>query len=87
MFSDALRLLDEGTIEYMIDDMKQEVDKLRKERDNLQQETDSLRQERYDLEKRLNAELAVKDAEFEKYKRENEELKAKIALLEPGSAR
>ena len=89
MFSEALRMLDEGTIEYMIDDMKRELDKLTQECDTVRQacdaamqERDDAMQERDDAMRKFEEALAAKNSEAEAHRKEIEELRTRLALLE-----
>lgn len=79
MFSEALRILDENTVKYMIEEMKQELEEAQEELGHVQEELDDVQEELDDVQKELadskkeladsKKELADKEKEIERLKK------------------
>ena len=77
MFSDALRKLDENTVNYMIDDMKQELEKVKNEMKEKKEQIKKAEEEIRKIEgEKQKAEQEKQKAEQEKQKAEQEKQKA-----------
>ena len=71
MFSEELRELDRNTVQYMIDDMKDEID--------AQKELLNQKDSELDAQRKM---LSQKDAALAEKEKENEELKHRLAELQ-----
>ena len=70
MWSEALRMLDENSLKYYVDELREQVKKAEEEKQKAEKEKDVLLQER-------NSALAEKDAEIEALKKQLAKLKEK----------
>ena len=68
MWSEALRMLDENSLKYYVDELREQVKKAEEEKQKAEKEKDVLLQER-------NSALAEKDAEIEALKKQIAKLK------------
>ena len=68
MWSEALRMLDENSLKYYVDELREQVKKAEEEKQKAEKEKDVLLQER-------NSALAEKDAEIEALKKQLAQLK------------
>ena len=68
MWSEALRMLDENSLKYYVDELREQVKKVEEEKQKAEKEKDVLLQER-------NSALAEKDAEIEALKKQLAKLK------------
>ena len=68
MWSEALRMLDENSLKYYVDELREQVKKAEEEKQKAEKEKDVLLQER-------NSALAEKDAEIEALKKQLAKLK------------
>ena len=92
MFSEELRELDRNTVQYMIDDMKDEIDAqkqdLKEQKDLLNQKDDTINAQKntIDVQKETITEqgelLSQKDGRIKAQNKEIEELKRQLAQLQ-----
>jgi len=68
MYSDALRIMDENTIKYMVDEMRAETDSMTAKMDEINAEMN-----------KMSAELSSRNAELKAQQEENAELRARLA--------
>jgi len=82
MFSEALRILDENTVKYMIEELEQELEekdlKLEEKSQELEEKSQELEEKSQKLEEK-NLELEEKDKKLEEKDKEIERLKAVLA--------
>lgn len=89
MYSDALRILDQGTVKYMIDELRAEITKMGAElskKDSVIFEKDSELSEKDSKLSQKDSELSKKDFLISAQQAENELLRKRLAQYESQNA-
>ena len=90
MFSEALKVLDENTVKYMIEEMKQELEESKQELEESKQELEESKQELEESKQELEEskqELEESKQELEESKQELEESKCEIEKMKQENER
>lgn len=75
MYSEELKILDQNTVRYMVDQMQEEIDSQKEQLDNQREQLDSQKEQLVSQKKQLE----IKDKQLEQQEKELQELRRMLA--------